>query len=109
MFAACLILLVSLVLLGSLILAHTSAQPAEIHYAVLYAHSNGATPTLNAQKIWGGQKAVDVSHDIAFKLVPTLGESLQIYGGITMTIYLRGSSTISGTVTSSIGTEIGWD
>jgi KaiC/GvpD/RAD55 family RecA-like ATPase len=53
-----------------------------------------------------------VSHDVVFRLTPVLGENLQLDGGITMTFYLRGSTTIPGTVTSWIselkpdGTEV---
>jgi len=92
--------------------AHANAQPTNIQYIVLYAHTSDNTPILNEYRTWTGQKAVDISRDLVFKLSPALGSDLQIYGGITMTVYLRGTVTIFGTVVLSVselksdGTEI---
>jgi len=107
------VLLLSLVLFGSLIMStRVAAQPTNVHTVILYAHSAGSSMTLTALPTWVGQKAADVSRDLIFRLSPALGGNLQIYGGITMTVYLRGSTIFLGTVVLAIselrqdGTEI---
>jgi KaiC/GvpD/RAD55 family RecA-like ATPase len=103
----------SLIIIGSFLTTpQAHAQTPSINYVTLYAHTIGNMPSLNASRTWGGERAVDVSHDVVFRLSPALGENLQINGGITMTFYLRGTTTLPGTVTSWIselkpdGTEI---
>jgi KaiC/GvpD/RAD55 family RecA-like ATPase len=97
------VLLLSLILFGSVIMwTHVTAQPTEVHTVVLYAHSTGNSMTLTAAPTWVGQKAADISRDLVFRLSPALSENLQIYGGITMTVYLRGSTILLGTVVLAI-------
>ncbi|HUO43139.1 MAG TPA: ATPase domain-containing protein [Methylomirabilota bacterium] len=74
-----------------------AAQPTP-HYIVLFAHSYGDTAILNALPDWMGQKAADISKPITFRLSPTLGDVLHIYGGITFTLYLRASVSFFGTI-----------
>lgn len=97
------VLLLSLVLFGSLIMStHVAAQSTNVHTVTLYAHSAGNSMTLTALPTWVGQKAAEISRDLVFKLSPALGENLQIYGGITMTVYLRGNTIFLGTVVLAI-------
>ena len=91
-----LLLLMTLFLLP-LLTPSVGAQPTP-HYVVLYAHSYGQTAILNALPQWSQQKAADISNPITFRLSPTLGDDLHIYGGITFTLYLRASVSFSGTI-----------
>ena len=86
-----------LLILLPLVTPSVGAQPTP-HYVVLYAHSYGDTAILNALPQWTGQKAADISNPITFRLSPTLGDVLHIYGGITFTLYLRASVSFFGTV-----------
>jgi hypothetical protein len=91
-----LLLLMPLILLP-LLTSSVGAQPTP-HYVVLYAHSYGQSAILNALPQWTQQKAADISNPITFRLSPTLGDDLHIYGGITFTLYLRASASFFGTV-----------
>jgi len=92
-------LLVALFIIATFVLMpSSSAQPANAHYIILYAHSDARSPILNALPQWGGQKSGDISKGLAFKLTPTLGTSLKIQGTITTTLWLRGNQPLFGTV-----------
>jgi KaiC/GvpD/RAD55 family RecA-like ATPase len=71
-----------------------SSQVADTHYITLYAHTSGNSSFLNTLAQWGGPKAADVSNELTFKLTPALGRNLHIYGSISATIYLRGSTSM---------------
>jgi len=73
--------------------AQTNSSP---QYVTLYAHSTGTVLFLNALPQWGGQKITNVSNATSFKLTPTLGEPLRIYGAITFTIYVQATSALIG-------------
>ena len=73
-----------------------NSQAADTHYVTLYAHTSGNYSFLNALAQWGGPKAADVSNELTFKLTPALGQNLHIYGAISATIYLRGSTSMFG-------------
>ena len=53
---------------------------------------------MNALPQWTGQKNADLGKGLAFRLSPVLGESLEIQGAITFTLYLRASGAFFGTV-----------
>jgi len=87
----------AVLLIASLFAPKVEAQPnSSPQYVTLYAHSTGTTLFLNALPQWGGQKIADVSDATSFKLTPTLGEPLRIYGAITFTIYLQATSALIG-------------
>jgi len=91
--------LMAVLLIASLLVPKVGAQVNSPQYVTLYAHSSGTSFFLNALPQWGGQKIVDVSDATSFKLTPTLGESLRIYGAITFTIYLQATSALIGELT----------
>jgi hypothetical protein len=90
-------LLLGLVIFAMIVVAPpVSSQVADAHYITLYAHRSGSSSFLNALAQWGGQRAADVSNEVTFKLTPALGQNLHIYGSISATIYLRGSTSMFG-------------
>jgi len=90
-------LLMAALLIASIGVPAINAQPRNTpQYVTLYAHSTGTSLFLNALPQWGGQKIADISNATSFKLVPTLGEPLRIYGAITFTIYLQATSALIG-------------
>jgi len=87
----------AVLLIASLFAPKVEAQPnSSPQYVTLYAHSTGTVLFLNALPQWGGQKIADVSNATSFKLTPTLGEPLRIYGAITFTIYVQATSALIG-------------
>ncbi len=89
--------LIAVLLVASLFAPQVEAQTnSSPQYATLYAHSTGTALFLNALPEWGGQKIADVRDATSFKLTPTLGEPLRIYGAITFTIYLQATSALIG-------------
>jgi KaiC/GvpD/RAD55 family RecA-like ATPase len=92
------LILIFIILVPLLGVVNANAQTPTPHYIVLYAHSYGHLAILNALPNWTGQKAADISNHLTFKLSPALGEDLRIYGGITITVYLRASGTFFGTI-----------
>lgn len=90
--------LMAVVLIASILAPHAEAQPnGNPQYVTLYAHSTHTSLFLNAIPQWGGgQKIADASNSISFKLSPTLGQPLRVYGAITFTIYLQATSALIG-------------
>jgi KaiC/GvpD/RAD55 family RecA-like ATPase len=103
----------AVLLVASLFAPRVGAQPnSSPQYVTLYAHSTGTVFFLNALPQWGGQKIAGVSDATSFKLTPTLGEPLRIYGAITFTIYLQATSALIGNLVVELleqkpsGTEV---
>ena len=94
-------MLILFILLPFLMGPIASAQ-APPHDVVLYGHSYGSSAILNALPQWTGQKAADLSKGLAFRLSPVLGESLEIQGAITFSLYLRASGAFFGNVVAQV-------
>ena len=93
--ATCLLLVLFLLaMVGSPVSAQ--AIPQKSQNVTLYAHWNGSVCSLNSNPPTGPLNSADASNTVTCSLDRPLGENLRIDGTITLTVFLRAATLLSG-------------